>query len=63
MSSLLRMLAIRPTLVDPPRLRYDALRQVSQVWERGKWVDTWKAGRLHGTKKRDIETGEDAKGQ
>jgi hypothetical protein len=61
--SLLRRIAIRPADVDPPRLRYDASRQVSQVWENGRWVDSWKALSLSGTKKRDIETGEDAKGQ
>ncbi len=60
--SLLRRLAITRAPVDPPQIRYDPLRQVSQIWERGRWVDTWMAETLTGTKKRDIETGEDNKG-
>ena len=49
--------------LDPPATRYDPARQVSQVMEDGEWVDSWDARSLHGTKKNDHETGEDAKGQ
>jgi hypothetical protein len=52
-----------PDLEDPPHLRYDPVRQVSQVLENGVWVDSWTARSLSGTKKFDIETGEDAKGR
>lgn len=61
--SLLRELARRPADGEPPEIRYDATRQVSEVLEHGRWVDSWTARVLDGTKKFDIETGEDAKGQ
>lgn len=54
----------RPPLSGPvPRLSYDASRQVSRVWEGQRWVDSWEAATLSGTKKFDVETGEDAKGR
>jgi hypothetical protein len=61
--SLLRMLAVVPNESAPVQLKYDADRQVSQVLERGRWVDSWESTRLRSTKKADIETGEDAKGR
>jgi hypothetical protein len=63
--SLLALLARQP--IDhgdgDVRLRYDAARQVTQVWEHDSWVDSWNAATLQGSKKFDVETGEDAKGQ
>jgi hypothetical protein len=62
--SLLSTLATTPPGDHEPfELRYDARRQVSQVLEDGRWVDSWQSRRLPGTKKNDIETGEDAKGR
>ena len=61
--SLLRHLAVSQTYSDFPELRYDANTQTSQVFEDGRWVDSWRARRLQGTKKKDIETGEDNKGE
>lgn len=61
-ASLLALLARQPVEGPAARLSYDASRQVSQVWEDGCWVDSWEAESLNGTKKFDIETGEDAKG-
>ena len=59
--SLLRMLSIQRPPVEPSPIRYDPARQVSQIWEHGRWVDTWVAETLTSTKKRDIERGEDVK--
>jgi len=64
--SLVRLLAQRPSghgSAAITGIRYDPERQVSQVLENGTWVDSWEAERLQGTKKFDVETGEDAKGQ
>jgi hypothetical protein len=61
--SLLEKLATTPPVVSPPQIRYDTHRQVSQVLENGSWVDSWHAASLAGSKKFDIETGEDAKGR
>jgi hypothetical protein len=61
--SLLSLLARRPPQMGEVRLRYDSVRQVTQVWEHDRWVDSWDAAKLQGTKKMDVETGEDAKGQ
>jgi hypothetical protein len=60
--SLLALLAQKPEGERPPRPRYDSARQVSQVWERGQWVDSWLAETPPRTKKADLETGEDSKG-
>jgi hypothetical protein len=62
-ASLLAALARPPGDAAPPLLVYDDARQVSRVWEDGRWVDSWEARTLSGTKKFDIETGEDAKGR
>jgi hypothetical protein len=61
--SLLQKLAVAPPGAGVGAVRYDSDRQVSQLWEAGRWVDSWEAKRLVGTKKFDRETGEDAKGQ
>src|SRR5690606_8280541 len=61
--TLLWRLAERRSRARGPALRYDNERQVSQVREHGEWVDSWAAAVLAGTKKFDVETGEDAKGE
>jgi hypothetical protein len=61
--TLLRILARRPRSGLRPEVRYDPARQTSQILEDGVWVDSWDASSLRGTKKFDVETGEDAKGQ
>ena len=61
--TLLWQLATQPRQGCGPVLRYDRDRQVSQVLENGDWVDSWRATVLAGTKKHDVETGEDSKGQ
>jgi hypothetical protein len=61
--SLLRRIAVPPSGGVQPLMRYDASRQISQIWENSEWVDSWKAQSLAGSKKRDIETGEDNKGE
>jgi hypothetical protein len=61
--TLLRLLARRPRGGPRPQVRYDAQQQTSQILEDGVWVDSWNASSLRGTKKFDVETGEDAKGQ
>jgi hypothetical protein len=62
--SLLSLLARRPVAGDRPiPPRYDPVRQVNQVWERGMWVDSWEATDPPRTKKADHETGEDSKGE
>jgi hypothetical protein len=61
--SLLRILAERPNGRDLLPLRYDRDRQVSQICVGGEWTDTWLSPVLSGTKKFDVETGEDAKGE
>lgn len=61
--SLLRELATTRRPTAPVIHRYDADRQISFVLERDRWVPSWESEALHETKKCDIETGEDQKGQ
>jgi len=56
-------LAARPEPRGELKLRYDEGRQISQVWEAGRWVDSWLSRNIPGTKKADHETGEDNKGE
>jgi hypothetical protein len=62
-TSLMTLLARQPVAGPVPAIAYDETRQVSRVLEGGTWVDSWEAETLNGTKKFDIETGEDAKGR
>lgn len=63
MKSILRNFATIPSKPNPPQVRYDKERQMSQILENGKWTDSWDAISLMGSKKSDIETGEDSKGE
>ena len=60
--SLLRRLSTIPLPRETIPLHYDELNQVSSVLEHDKWIPSWDAQSLNGTKKEDHETGEDAKG-
>lgn len=62
-TSLLRDLATRRTATDPVVVRYDRESQTSEVFEDGEWVPSWKSVQVGQTKKCDMETGEDQKGQ
>jgi len=59
---LLEALAVPPRETGYPSVRYDEHRQVNLVLDDGRWVESWRSGRLAATKKADVETGEDAKG-
>jgi hypothetical protein len=62
-ANLLRALATKRTVTDPVPVRYDEVTQTSMVLERGRWVPSWQSTQLSQTKKADMETGEDQKGQ
>jgi len=62
MPSLLRRLATPREAGLELVVRYDEQRQVSEVYEDGRWVVSWRSRALQQTKKCDIETGEDLKG-
>ncbi len=62
MSSLIRRLATLRVAGSPLVVRYDSQRQVSDVFEDGRWVASWQSSALQQTKKCDIETGEDQRG-
>jgi hypothetical protein len=62
-TSLVKRLATQPLAGPTARISYEPARQVSQIAEDGRWVDSWEATTLNGTKKFDVETGEDAKGR
>ena len=59
---LLRELSVRRRATARPVSRYLERTQTSQVLEDGVWRDSWEAKKGLGTKKSDIETGEDQKG-
>lgn len=59
---LLRELSVKRTVTDRPVSRYQDRTQTSQVLEDGVWRESWEARDSLGTKKADIETGEDQKG-
>jgi hypothetical protein len=64
--SLIGRLARQPApseVTAQPPVRYDRQRQISEVFEDGRWVNSWDSRLLPGTKKADHETGEDQKGQ
>ncbi len=60
---LLQELASWPDSANLPQLKYIESEQISMVYEDGRWIKSWSARSLQGTKKFDVETGEDAKGQ
>lgn len=61
--NLLRDLATRRESTEPLLLRYDNSSQTTQVFEGGRWVNSWESAQVGHTKKCDMETGEDQKGQ
>ena len=61
--SLLRALSTSRSATDPVSTRYDETTQTTQVFEGGRWVSSWESELVGQTKKCDMETGEDQKGQ
>ena len=59
---LLRKLSVLRVATDRPVSRYQDRTQTSQVLDDGVWRDSWEARDGLGTKKADMETGEDQKG-
>jgi hypothetical protein len=59
---ILRTLAQQPLIQRYPTLEYQEDRQINLVLDGDHWTESWKASILAGTKKHDVETGEDAKG-
>jgi hypothetical protein len=62
-TSLLRALSTRRTPTDPVPTRYDYSTQTTWVFENDQWVPSWESSRVGNSKKADMETGEDQKGQ
>lgn len=62
--SLIRELASRRTASGTPVIsRYEPEEAVSYVLEDGTWVPSWRSSHPPKTKKADLETGEDQKGE
>lgn len=59
---LLRELRVKRKMTDPPLTRYQEQKQTAQILEDGVWRNSWEAASRLGTKKRDMEKGEDQKG-
>lgn len=59
---LLRELRVQRRSTSRPESRYVDRTQTSQVLDNGVWRDSWDARNAVGTKKADVETGEDQKG-
>ncbi len=60
---LLRSLAVTRTATAAFDVRYDKQARVSHVRENGAWVPSYDSVEVPKTKKADLETGEDQKGQ
>ena len=61
---LLRKLSVQRRITAArPVSRYQNHTQISQVLENGAWRDSWDARDGLLTKKADVETGEDQKGE
>jgi hypothetical protein len=61
--SLLRRLATHRVASGEVVVRYDPISQTTRVFEDGQWVQSWESNVLSKTKKADLETGEDQKGE
>lgn len=62
--SLIRKLATRREAKgETITYRYDPERAVSDVLEEGQWIPSWNAAHPPESKKADLETGEDQKGE
>lgn len=60
---ILRSLAIVRRASGQPSVRYSDDEKITYVAERGAWVPSYESDQVTGTKKADMETGEDQKGQ
>jgi len=58
--SLLRELSQFPESVVRLEVRYDEVRQISEVRDVDEWRDSWSSSLQNGTKKFTTETGEDS---
>lgn len=58
-----RLATVRTPTTDHVETRYDPEAKQSFVRENGLWVRSFDSVKLPGTKKADLETGEDQKGQ
>ena len=62
--SLVRQLARHRSAVGPqPVVRYDPDSQIAMILENERWVPSYDSATVPQSKKADIETGEDQKGQ
>ncbi|GAA4117664.1 hypothetical protein GCM10022415_15770 [Knoellia locipacati] len=62
---LLRKLSSSRTATDPVPVRYDVEQKITFVQDpdSGTWMPSYESTRVSQTKKCDLETGEDQKGQ
>jgi hypothetical protein len=62
--SLIRKLAtVRTSRGSNTVSRYDSGKSFSYVLENGTWIPSWESSNPPETKKADVETGEDQKGE
>lgn len=62
--SLIRRLATqREVRKDPTISRYVSAESISYVYEDARWVPSWESQHPPESKKADLETGEDQKGE
>lgn len=60
---LLRKMASNRVATEPVVVRYDTDKQISFIHENGAWVPSFESSAVGQSKKCDLETGEDQKGQ
>lgn len=60
---LLRAMSTQRSATGCVVARYNPATETSEILENGKWLPSWQLKFPGGTKKADMETGEDQKGQ
>jgi hypothetical protein len=63
MALIRRMAVVRTSSAVPVAARYDPESQFVEVLEDGVWVPSWRSTAVPQSKKSDLETGEDQKGE
>jgi hypothetical protein len=63
MTMMRRLATHREPRGTQPEVRYDKARRISFVLQDGSWVASYESSAMPDTKKADMETGEDQKGQ
>ncbi|RNL62869.1 hypothetical protein EFK50_14140 [Nocardioides marmoriginsengisoli] len=63
MTTLLRKLSTTRTATTPVEVRYNPDEKIAYVHENGVWVPSYESSAVGQSKKADLETGEDQKGQ